>query len=187
MRKRTLSDPESGGIFILVALMLLVLLMIAAVSMSKNSFRQVVIAGTARQASSVINTADTGLEWSLFWMYPPNRTAGAPGAGATAVINALNTLNDPTLAGKPQLIAATGEMVTLPDPINGSIRSYDIQVTQMGRVKPYGFSVQNVEFYPLAWAVRSDAKLKYPGLAGLTFQHSREMWLTTPISNITNQ
>lgn len=169
----------------LVALMLLVLITVAAVGMSRNSLRQIVIAGTVRQGAEVMNTADAGLEWTMFWMYPPNAVSGSPSASASALIAILNTLQtDPTLAGKPQVLSAAGSEMIYTN-TNGATRQFGLQVTQMGQVKPPGFSVQNVAFYPLAWSVRSDAQVNYPG--GLTFQHSREMWATTPIGNITNQ
>lgn len=180
MRARTLSTPESGGITILVALMLLVLLTVAAVGMSKNSFRQVVIAGTARQAATVINTADTGLEWSTFWIHQDNQVLGAPGTGATSLIHTFATLNsDPTLAGKVQVVPPAGEMISAADPITGAVKQFGLRVTYMGQVDPPGTSVVLPALWPQVWSIRSDAQLIYPG--GLTYQHSREMWLTKPI------
>ena len=185
IRRRSLKDPESGGITMLVALMLLVLITVAAVGMSRNSLRQIVIVSTVRQGAEVMNTADAGLEWTMFWMYPPNAISGAPTASATALLDIMNKLQtDPTLAGKPQPLAPTGSEMIYTNS-NGVKRQFGLQVTQMGQVKPPGFSVQNTAFYPLAWSVRSDAQVIYP--AGPTFQHSREMWATTPIGNITNQ
>jgi len=199
IRSRSLKDSETGGITILVALMLLVLLTVAAVGMSRNSLRQIVIASTVRQGAEVMNTADAGLEWTMFWMYRPNAISGAPTASATGLVDILNKLQtDPTLAGKPQFLgappAAPSTAPWTPWPAgseviytnaNGATRQFGLQLTQMGQVKPPGFSVQNVAFYPLAWSVRSDAQVSYPG--GLTFQHSREMWATTPVGTITNQ
>lgn len=185
IRRRSLKDSETGGITILVALMLLVLLTVAAVGMSRNSLRQIVIASTVRQGAEVMNTADAGLEWTMFWMYPPNAISGSPSASASALLAIMSTLQtDPTLAGKTQPLSAAGSEMIYTN-TNGATRQFGLQVTQMGQVKPPGFSVQNVAFYPLAWSVRSDAQVSYPG--GLTFQHSREMWATTPIGNITNQ
>lgn len=179
MRSRTLADSESGGITILVAFTLLVLLTVAAMGMSRNSLRQIMLAGTVRQGAEVMNTADAGLEWSLFWMYPPNSAGGgAVDAGQILFLTKLAELNDPSKGGIPTAVPTTGAEMNTVDP-TGPNHRFDLLITQMGKVKPPGFSVQNVAFYPLAWSVRSNANVG-------PFQHSREMWLTTPTTNISN-
>ncbi len=175
---------QEGGITILVALMLLVLLTVAALGMSRNSLRQIVIASTVRQGAEVMNTADAGLEWTMFWMYPPNANLGSPSASANPLITILRKLQtDETLRGKAQYYPVTGSEMSYTN-ANGATREFALQVTQMGRVDPAGSSTQTKEFKPLAWAVRSDAQVRYSG--GLTFQHSREMWVTKPVENINN-
>ncbi len=182
--RRTLAHKEAGGITILVVLSLLVLLTVAAIGMSRNSLREIMVAGTVRQGAEVVNTADAGLEWAMFWMYPPNASGGSPSASANAFLAVLDKLQkDTTLVGQPQVLAATGSEMIYTN-TNGATRQFGLQVTQMGQVSPPGFSVQNQSLWPLAWNVRSDAAVNYP--SGPTFQHSREMWVTTPVSQVNN-
>ncbi len=91
---------ETGGITILVALMLLVLLTIAAVGMSRNSFRETVISGTARQGSMTRNVGDSGVEWSVFWLDLNNVTSPTATAAALRTCRE-NLLLNSNAAGLP--------------------------------------------------------------------------------------
>ncbi len=88
---------QAGGITIVVALMLLVLLTIAAVGMSRNAMRDVVTSGFARQGAMARNVADSGLEWSIHWIEMQNGAA-APSGGTAAKLTQLKAvLLDPRL------------------------------------------------------------------------------------------
>ena len=204
---------ETGGTTIMVTLMLLVLLTMAAVGMSRNSFREAVISGTARQGSLVRNAGDSGIEWSLFWMYDTNTTS--PSATATALrmlktqllvnpsqsgvpydpntLAPYNTINPPTLPAYPADIylplvtSSTGTDTTV---------GYSIALTRMGKMAITGQSqtgdksgytpASGAENKPAPdlWAVRSDARVTVgSGTFAPTFIHAKEAWISTPILN----
>jgi Tfp pilus assembly protein PilX len=196
------SSPQTGGITILVALSLLVLLTIAAVGMSRNSFREVIISGTSRQGAMVRNAADAGIEWSIYWLDLSN----APSATLTGIkLQTLKNklLQDDTLAGKaydvhtgniyPPLITSLQSdqiFTTVP----GSSQGFSIAMTRMGKLPITDTSQGTTQagFTPAQggiskqapdlWAVRSDGELKVgTGLLAPTFVHSKEAWITTPI------
>ncbi|MBL0312620.1 MAG: hypothetical protein IPP78_07895 [Holophagaceae bacterium] len=207
MLKTTRSAPfhtQSGGITILVALSLLVLLTIAAVGMSRNSFREVVISGTSRQGAMVRNNADAGIEWSIYWL----DLANAPGATQTSTqLQALKTnlLLDELKSGKPFSvvggaayskptdIASLDTDQKLPD-VGETQQGFSISLTRMGKL-PITDTSQGItqgSFAPATgaiskqapdlWAVRSDGQVQVgTGLLAPTFLHSKEAWISTPV------
>ena len=196
---------QSGGITILVALMLLVLLTIAAVGMSRNSFREVVSSGTSRQGAMVRNTADAGIEWSIYWMDLNN---GAGAADSALKLQALKRylLEHEESAGRPyDLDAALYDPANLPKPSTlaadqkvpnaaGNLQGFSVGVTRMGKLPITDTSQgitqgtfapsqgQNNKTAPYLWAVRSDAQLQVgTGLLAPVFVHSKEAWISTPV------
>ncbi len=176
---------EEGAITIIVVLMLLVLLMVAAFGMSRDALRELKITSSSRQGAELFNEADTGINWAVFWMYTPNQALGSASVGSQALATQMNYLtSNPDQLGKPVNIAATGEMVTTP--AANKTAQFNIDLTQMGRLPSNGIS-QNVNTMlvsPLIWSVRSNASVTYAG--STSFQHSRESWITTPVSHSTN-
>ncbi|MCL1893299.1 MAG: hypothetical protein FWG02_03535 [Holophagaceae bacterium] len=61
-------NTQAGGTTILVVLCLLVLLTVAALSMSKNSFREIQTGGFLRQGAMTKNVSDSGIEWTIYWI-----------------------------------------------------------------------------------------------------------------------
>lgn len=198
------THKQQGGITILVALMLLVLLTIAALGMSKNSFREVIISGTARQGSMVRNTADAGIEWSLYWLDIGNAQSGQA-TGMAAQLNTLKStllLND-SMSGQPYLVNTQAPYTgvpsfatitpdqTLPGTANEA-QGFTIALTRMGKlpitnmsqgVGPGSFSPAQGGISlqaPDLWSVRSDAQVDVVA-AGTIFTHSKEAWITTPV------
>lgn len=196
---------QSGGITILVALMLLVLLTIAAVGMSRNSFREVVSSGTSRQGAMVRNTADAGIEWSIYWMDGRNALSAADSAQRLQTVKSYLLKNDES-AGRPyDLDGALYDSNSLPLPsalasdhrvpnAAGNIQGYSIGVTRMGKLPITDMSQgitqgtfapsqgQVNKAAPDLWAVRSDAQLQVgTGLLAPVFVHSKEAWISTPV------
>lgn len=201
---------ETGGTTIMVTLMLLVLLTMAAVGMSRNSFREAVISGTSRQGSMVRNAGDSGIEWSLFWMYDGNTTS--PSATATALgtlkrqllvassqsgvpydpntLAPYSTTNPPAIPADlyiPPVVTSSGTYSTI---------GYSIALTRMGKLAITGQSqTADASGYtpakggenkpaPDLWAVRSDARVTVgSGTFAPTFIHAKEAWISTPILN----
>lgn len=192
-----LSDPQAGGITILVVLMLLVLLTVAAIGMSKNAFREIVISGTARQGSMARNVADSGVEWSIYWL-DLNNSASASGMAQNLVNLKATLLADPTKAGQPWDVAASSPMTYVPgantavtlSTANGTTQAYTIGLTRMGKL-PIADMSQGIgtgAFTPATgaeskqapdlWAVRSDSQIT---VGGVTFAHAKEAWISTPV------
>lgn len=184
-RKASIHQAQSGGITILVTLFLLVLLTISAFAMSKNSLREVIISGTTRQAADVRNMADTGLEWSMYWMaddWTNTRPTPALGTAAEALRSLKSTTDpDPTKTGLPQDLPVTAEMTLSSTP--EATRSYDLSLTTMGEIELQGTKTDATKtldtFNPATlrlWSVRSNARTAYA--SGQTYLHSREAWFT---------
>jgi hypothetical protein len=198
---RSLQDSQAGGITIIVTLMLLVLLTVAAMGMSKNSLREIAISGTTRQGSMARNVADSGIEWSTYWMYPPNATAAT--GTALALSNLANTLLvNPGMAGQAYDPTTGGLYVTsvLPTPpadtslppVNGTTQGFTVALTRMGKLPITGTSqgAGQGSFAPATgsvplqapdlWAIRSDSQVT-TGVApfAMTFFHSKESWVSS--------
>ena len=200
-RQRDLEHSEAGGITIVVALMLLVLLTIAAVAMSRNSLREIVTSGFTRQGALVRNTADAGIEWAIYWIFADN--------GAASAANALNFTNlqttllkDSTLAGVPRDITdstagtvyvpggALKADLTLPNSPGVVAQGFTLGLTRMGAPTPTDMSVSTgpggfspagpsqPTGWPQLWAVRSDAQVHQ---GSIIFVHAKEAWILNPI------
>ncbi|MGA2082287.1 MAG: hypothetical protein ABSH53_16995 [Holophaga sp.] len=202
---RSLPHPprpgQEGGVTILIALMMLVLLTIAAVGMSRNSFRNIVTSGFSRQGAEARNTADSGLEWAVFWMSQQNAPAAT---GNAQQLNSTQNLllANIALSGQSTDIITQGAYqpggalqagMTLPTPA-GTTAGYTLGMTRMGKMPLTNFSqagggtggglynpgsgVQGqASPAPDIWAVRSDAQVQQ---GGVTFTHGVEAWITTP-------
>lgn len=208
---RTSRSPfhsQAGGITILVALMLLVLLTVAAVGMSRNAFRETVISGTVRQGALSRNVGDSGIEWSIFWLYPNNSTT--PSVTAQALKNLQLQLlvsdNQSGIPYDPTTLAPYNTTspppypadLALPTQINASgqptTMGYSVALTRMGKL-PVMDSSQSADssglktviggsprMAPDLWAVRSDARVTVgTGLLAPTFVHAKEAWVSTPV------
>jgi type II secretory pathway pseudopilin PulG len=207
-RHPDLRPSEAGGITIVVALMLLVLLTIAAVAMSRNSLRDIVTSGFTRQGAMARNAADSGIEWGIYWIDLEN--------SATAGVTALKLANlkaglllDPTLSGKARdvdtFVPGTSNPndtyspggtppadLMLPSPAAGVTEGFTLGLTRMGKL-PITMMSQGSgtnAFTPAAgtenknapdlWAIRSDAQVSQ---GGMTFIHAREAWISTPVQS----
>jgi len=194
---RDIAHPEAGGITILVVLMLLVLLTISAIGMSKNAFREIVISGTARQGSMARNAADSGIEWSIFWMDLNNSTS-ASGMAKNLADTKAKLLADPTYSGKPWDIAKTTMTDYVPGTntaetlasSGGTTQAYTIGLTRMGKLPITDMSQglgagaftpatgSEAKQAPDLWAVRSDSQIS---VGGVVFSHAKEAWISTPV------
>lgn len=179
---RSLQNPEAGGITILVTFMLLVLLTVAAVALSRNALRELIVAGTSRQGTETREIADSGLDYTIYWMIQEkeNRPTVDPAAtsGYAGLIAAMDKLrSQPELGGRYYAITSDGSMTYAPTP--GKTGSFDLQILRMGKLPIVLTSQIDERLKPDLWAIRSDANLTYSG--GLDFQNSREMWVSTTI------
>lgn len=179
---RSLVHPEAGGITIVVTLMLLVLLTVAAVAMSKNALREMIVSGTSRQGAEVRGLADSGLEYSIFWMIQERENRPTVSATATTgypgLINLMDKLRDqPELGGIYNLVGTSADMKVTPS--TGKTGTFDLWMLQMGKLPIVLTSQIDERLLPDLWAIRSNGVLDYGGSS--QFQHSREMWVSTSI------
>jgi hypothetical protein len=188
---------QAGAITIMVALMLLVLLTIAAVSMSRNSFRDVVSSAFVRQGTMAQDVSDSGLEWSMYWITMAN-AANASGP-ALDLINLKNSmlLNNVSTGIAYDIIS--GAAYTTGGTLNAGMKvlstpalteGYTIGLTRMGKLPVTGISQGSGPgaFTPSAgtqllqapdlWAIRSDAQVVQ---GSVTFTSGKEAWVSTPV------
>lgn len=202
--ERSLQDAQAGGITIIVSLMLLVLITVAAMGMSKNALRELSIAGTSRQGAMARNVADSGIEWSVYWLDSTNTNFASAPTTAIGLRNLKVKLTaDPTLAGKAYNPIDQGIYPsTLPTPpadttlaaVGGTTQGYTLGLTRMGKLPITGTSqgVGQGSYRPATgpeqvlapdlWALRSDSQVT-TGTApfATTFFHSKEAWVSTPV------
>ncbi len=201
--ERSERKGESGGITILVTLMLLVFITLTAVGMSRNSFREVVISGTARQGSLARNVADSGMEWSIYWLDDKNALSATAGAATNLGVLKTYLNQQPSLSGKAWDLMSPGNLytpgshtaVTLPSistPAGTSMtQAFTAGLTRMGKLPITDVSqgvgsgafapatgAQNV-LAPDLWAFRADAQVT---VQSVTFIHAKELWVSTPIN-----
>ena len=206
---RSFRDPQTGGITILVTLMLLVLITVAAMSMSKNALRELMISGTSRQGSMARNVADSGIEWATYWVDQYNSPA------ATGTAQMLNNLKvylgqNPNMAGiawdptsappytkyNPASLAAPPGDTTVSVTTNGTTQTtqgFTVALTRMGKLPITNMSqgISQGSYTPAAgavplqapdlWAFRSDSQVTVgTGPLAMTFFHAKEAWISTP-------
>lgn len=197
------NQAQTGAITIMVALMLLVLLTLAAIGMSRNSFREVVNSAFSRQGAMTSSLADSGLEWSIYWITEAN-SASASGDASNLVKLQQNLLANPNLAGVTYNIDtpndfsksyAAGKALTsgMTSPTTaaptGVTEGYTIGLTAMGKIDITGMSSGAG---PGAYSAAMGQSVMAPNLLGIradaqvtqnkvTFTHGKEAWVATPI------
>ena len=196
MRTRT---SQTGGITILVALLLLVLLTLSAIGMSRNSVRDIVATGFGRQAAMTRAVANSGIEWSLYWMTPQNFGSAAGSAKALVAAEAYLGKN-PSLAGismdiftlaQPYVPGANPQLDLQWTSPSGAVQGFTAGLTSMGKLEITGQSFSNgagayntsmggggiTSGAPDLWAVRTDAQVVQ---GPVTFIEGQEAWISTP-------
>lgn len=188
---RTLSrQAETGGVTILVALMLLALLTVTVIGMSRGAMRETMVLAASRQAADIREVADTGIEWSIMWLDPkswPSEYEKGEGVCNPLVWEAMKFVNDPSLGGKVHDVSssATAKML-LPSRTgepSGIDRTFGLQVSYMGRLPITDTSQMDPRLFPLLWMLRSRGTISLPD-GGMTFKHDREAWVSTPLPEV---
>jgi hypothetical protein len=89
---------ETGGITILLALILLAAMTVAAFGLSRNTLREVAITGNEAIGRKTFETADSGLDWIITWGNPyASSVTPAQKQLNTAMELALDALDNPSL------------------------------------------------------------------------------------------
>lgn len=196
LKHRTPDPGQRGAITIMVALMLLVLLTIAAVGMSRNAFREAVSSGFVRQGAMARNVADSGLEWSMYWI--DNANSQVASGSALSMVNEANILLADTsqrglakdiITGNAYTYGAAALQTDQTLPLTAAVTAgYTIGLTSMGKVTTTGSSqtagpgfrpaMQQDNLSPNLWAIRADARVVQ---GGVPFIHAKEAWVSTPV------
>ncbi len=168
---------EAGGVTILVVLTLLALLTVAAMGMSRNSLREIMIVGSSRQAANVRQTADAGLEFAVLWSNPSNTPVGASSSDYQTQARLL--LQNQELQGTYQSVSGGAPTTDTILYENADYRqAFNLQLLRLGKLPAAKTSVPDERLFNDLWVVRSSGVVT----AGTTtFQHDKEMWLSTPV------
>lgn len=98
-RPSLFSNPQRGGITIIVALVLIMLMSLAAFSLSRNSLRELATSGSILQGGKATEAANAGLDWYVIWSQPDNAQAALAGSGSTGNQNLAKAMKDLTTNG----------------------------------------------------------------------------------------
>lgn len=168
---------ERGGITILVVLSLLVLITSAAIAMSRNSMRELMIVGSSRQAANVRQAADAGLEFAMLWINPSNNTSGVSSLNFQQQADALavNSENRGTyflISGGAPTPETT--LQNTPD----YTQAFTLKLLRVGKIDTNFSSNLDPRTKNDLWVVSAAGLVQ----AGSTrFEHDKEMWVTTAV------
>ena len=104
---------ERGGITIIIALVLIIVMSLAAFSLSRNSIREMASAGSIIQGDKASAAADAGLDWFVVWSHPDNVSlamANPSAIGNNALAKAITDIKSPnwyTALSNDNLLAST--------------------------------------------------------------------------------
>ncbi len=169
--------PETGGVTILVVLTLLALLTVAAMGMSRNSLREMMIVGASRQAANVRQAADAGLEFAVLWANPANTPSLTPSVAYQTQARAL--LKDAESQGDYRPVTGTTPTDDTTLYKNSDYRQgFTLQLLRLGKLPAAKTSVPDERLFNDLWVVRSSGSVD---ASGTKFQHDKEMWLSTPV------
>ena len=135
---------EQGGIVILVALMLLVLLSVAAFSLSRTVIREIGVSGNVFQAGKADAASDAGLDWFMAWEAETQRVGGSvptSAAQAKAATDAVNTVYDgisvadksTNLKWSANVSGADGMVLQGANADGSMSQAFNLQVTCLGK------------------------------------------------------
>jgi len=188
----------------MVVLTLLVLLTVAAFSMSKNSFKEIHTSGFMKQGAMAKNLADSGIHWSIYWI----DATYSYDADASRLIDLKSWLaieNDRSgvlygldkLEYRPSRSSWVDPDLTLPETstFNPNYdQGFTIALTRMGKLPVFDISQGagagaytpsdgrgQPDHAPLLWAIRSEARVKPPSKVSIAFTHTKEAWVSTPV------
>ena len=190
-RTRTPHHPESGGLTILMALVMLVVVTVAAFGLSRSSLREVLITGNESTGRKAFEMADSGLDYVISWGSPYATTAATPTAAAlqTKMGSLLDAIDLPGVAQtgfidssgtlRYKMLASTvgGDMTPSPSAYlqkSAVTPAFDLEVRYLGQVPLQntgsgGFIKSNRSF----WLVHSTGRANI-GTTGQSFISQRE-------------
>lgn len=97
LRSLPASSPrasERGGITIIIALVLIVVMSLAAFSLSRNSIRELTTAGNIIQGDKASAASDAGLDWFVVWSHPDNVSLALLNSGAVGNYTLAKAITD---------------------------------------------------------------------------------------------
>lgn len=194
------THSQRGGITILVALSLLVILSVSAFGLARSSIREAAITGTVSQAAAVRGNADAGLDWAIQWMHPDNKqetalktagpvaflqikreielTSGGSQPATSTYISALPSWRVGEIGARVLGGSAKGDMILK----TGDVESrFDLTLTFLGESRKPGTTQTGKRLEEEAgkvnvWNLRSDGRLQAG--SAFTYTHSRDCLIT---------
>jgi len=101
MEPHTITSPQAhdkhaewGGMTIIMALVLLVVMSLAAFSLSRNSIRELATTGHIIQGDKAAEAGDAGLDWFIVWSHPDNMVSAFANSSALGNIKLAKAMND---------------------------------------------------------------------------------------------
>lgn len=168
---------EQGGITILVVLSLLVLMTSAAISMSRNSLRELMIVGSSRQAANVRQAADAGLEFALLWINDKNNPSGGSSLDFQRKADSL-AVNSEERGSYFLISGGTPTTDTTLQTTPDYTQAYTMKLLRVGKIDTNLSSPLDPRTKNDLWVVHAAGLVK----AGTTtFEHDKEMWVTTAV------
>ena len=184
--QKRLRPTDRGGIAILAALMLLVLLFGAGSGTSRNALRELAIAGDAVQGAKAASAAEAGLEWFLAAAREP-----APGPSGTGVAVLLQELDaGPPGQGLAEARLAPPEAALFPASGNSAIQQgFELRIRRLGRIpqavnggggQAAGPGQPGAMPMDTLWLVTATGRARLRGGSRQAFRQVREGLATTP-------
>lgn len=85
---------ERGGMTIVMALILLVVMSLAAFSLSRNAIRELATTGHMIQGDKAAEASDAGLDWFIVWSHPDNMVSANANASAVGNVKLAKAMDD---------------------------------------------------------------------------------------------
>lgn len=85
--KTTRMQRQRGGVAILVALVLLVVMSVAAFGLSRSTLRELFSVGTVVQGTKAAEAAEAGIDWFITWSEGNNQVAAIGSKGGNALLS----------------------------------------------------------------------------------------------------
>lgn len=94
-------QSQQGGMTIIMALGLLVVMSLAAFNLSRNAIRELSTTGHTIQGNKAAEASDAGLDWFIVWASPFNSASAfaSTAVGNLALAKAMNDIQDPNWYG----------------------------------------------------------------------------------------
>lgn len=131
-RRTDFRRTQKGGLAIILALVILMIMTVAALGMASSSIRELTTTGSVLQGSKAAEAADAGLDWVIVWSHKDNVDANA--TSGTAAGNLANAFLAIRSLGKLGLTGGNQWVNGDPATLAVYIPSYEANAASSGMV-----------------------------------------------------